>query len=113
METCIIERKSLADLYGTLGQARDRFERKLERMARYGYAAIVVEAELSVIRNPNDHLRHPTKMNPKAAILSLLAWTQRYNVHLWPCPGREAGEIVTFRLLERFFRDRGILIDAS
>lgn len=40
-----VERKSLSDLFGTLGQGRDRFERELERLATYRFAMVVVEAE--------------------------------------------------------------------
>lgn len=40
-----VERKSLADLFGTLGQGRERFVRELERLAEYKFAAVVVEAD--------------------------------------------------------------------
>lgn len=44
-----IERKSLQDLYGTIGQGRERFERELERLQSIadqpgGHAAVIVEA---------------------------------------------------------------------
>ena len=38
-----IERKSKTDAYSSLGQARARFRRELERLAKFDYAAIVVE----------------------------------------------------------------------
>ena len=44
-----IERKSLADLFGTLGQGRERFERELARLAELDRAAIVIEASLGHI----------------------------------------------------------------
>jgi hypothetical protein len=40
-----VERKSVADLFGTLGQGRDRFERELGRLAEMEYAAVVVEGD--------------------------------------------------------------------
>lgn len=55
-----IERKSLADLYSTIGQHRDRFEREIERLDRMTFALIVVEEDwrsiLTSIR-PRHHCR--------------------------------------------------------
>ena len=39
-----IERKSLADAFGTIGGQRKRFQRELERMTSFKYAAVVIEA---------------------------------------------------------------------
>lgn len=38
-----IERKSLSDLFGTLGKGHKRFKRELERAKDYDYFAVVVE----------------------------------------------------------------------
>jgi len=40
-----VERKSLADLFNTLGQNRGRFQRELERLAQLNYAAVVIEGD--------------------------------------------------------------------
>ena len=66
-----IERKSKADAYGSLGQGRARFRRECERLAALDYAAIVVEDTVP------GFLRRPahSKMNPRSAIGSLLAWS--------------------------------------
>ncbi len=97
-----IERKTLADLVKSLGHDRARFEREMQRMAQLHYGAIVVEAELSNLICPNESLSFPTKMNPKSMINTLLAWSVRYGVHVWLCPGRGIAEQVTYRLLERW-----------
>lgn len=104
----VIERKTLTDLYTTLGQHRDRFQREFERMSRFGYAALVIEADWTSIARPNDALDWPTELNPKSVIATLLAWSQRYGVHLFPCPNRNFAEQLTFRLLERWVRDQGL-----
>lgn len=39
-----VERKSLEDLYSTLGQGRERFERELQRLQEMQFSAIVIEA---------------------------------------------------------------------
>jgi ERCC4-type nuclease len=100
-----VERKSLADLFHTLGQGRERFERELERLAAMQFAAVVVEADwLKILSDPPDHSR----LNPKTIFRSVIAWQQRFpRVHWWPCPNRRFAEIVTLRILERFLKDRG------
>ncbi len=46
-----VERKSVADLFSTLGQQRDRFERELNRLNQYRMAAVVVEGDWRAILN--------------------------------------------------------------
>lgn len=112
-ESIAIERKSLADLYGSMGGGRQRFEAEIVRLSAYEYPAIVIEAELSAIYAPNAHLDHPTEMKPKSVIASLTAWSVRYGIHIFCCPDRTFAEIVTFRLLERFYREHRMRIDGS
>ncbi|HEY1189545.1 MAG TPA: ERCC4 domain-containing protein [Gemmata sp.] len=98
-----IERKSLSDLYGTLGQGRERFERELERLAAMRWAAVVIEADLAeIITQPPPH----SQLDPKTVFRSILAWSVRYpNVHWLPCGDRRLAEVTTFRLLERFVKE--------
>jgi len=99
-----IERKSLIDAYSTFGQGRQRFQRELSRMASYQFAAVVIEAcwDTIVLRPPAR-----SRLNPKTVVSSIAAWCMRYNnVHFWTCPNREFAERFTFRLLERFWKDR-------
>lgn len=99
-----VERKSIDDLYGTLGGQRERFERELERLSAMRFAAVVVEAELSeVLGSPPPR----SQLSPKTVVRSVMAWQQRYpRVHWWFCPGREVAEVVTLRILDRYLRDR-------
>ena len=100
-----VERKSKADAFSTIGTAnRERFVRELERLAEYQFAAVVVEAEWSeIVSNPPSH----TQVQPKTLLRSVLAWEQRYpRVHWHFVPGRDAGEVMTYRILERFWRER-------
>ncbi len=95
-----IERKSLADAFGTLGQGRDRFERELQRLASYEVAAVVIEASWADIL-----AGHPrSNLNPKTIHRSLIAWQQEFgNIHWWTCDGRAMAEATTYRILERFW----------
>jgi len=98
-----VERKSLADLFGTLGGGRERFVRELERLNQLEYAAAVVEASWDdILRDPPPH----SALNPKTIHRSVIAWQQRYpRVHWWMVGSRRLGEITTFRILERFHRE--------
>lgn len=101
-----IERKSLEDLFNTLGQGRARFQRELDRLSApsYEFSAVVCEADWSMI------LAYPperSQLRPKTVFRSVIAWQMRYpRLHWWMCPGRAFAEKVTFRLLERFWKER-------
>ena len=98
-----IERKSIGDLFGTIGGGRARFERELERLAGMEFAAVVCEADWALIyNNPPRH----TELKPKTVFASVIAWQQRYpRIHWWMLPDRRFAEVATFRILERFYRE--------
>lgn len=95
-----IERKSVADLFATLGSRRDRFEAEIARLhERVEFSAVVVEGtEADVITwRGNGPL-------PKSVLGTIDAWEQRYHrVRWWLCCGRAAAEAKTFRALRRFW----------
>lgn len=96
-----VERKSLDDIYHTLGQGRERFEREHQRMAGLDFAAVVIEATWEEI------LAHPparSRLPPKVVIRTAMAWGMRYGVHWWAVGGRRMAEVATFRLLEQWWR---------
>ncbi|HZZ79635.1 MAG TPA: ERCC4 domain-containing protein [Gemmataceae bacterium] len=98
-----IERKSLADAYGTFGRGRERFERELARLAAFRFAAVVVEAEWSaVLASPPARSR----LKPRSVMGSIIAWQVRYPTVQW-CffPGRDVAEAFTARMLDRFYRE--------
>jgi ERCC4-type nuclease len=102
-----IERKSISDLFNTLGQSRARFVRELDRLAAYQFAAIVVEAEWSEILTAPAAGLVRSQLDPKTIYRSVIAWQQRYpNVHWWMCAGRDHAEVTTFRILERWWQER-------
>lgn len=98
-----IERKSFNDLYQTLGKERARFVRELERLSKMPFALVVVEAPWEKILGG-----HPkSKLNPKTIWHSVIAWRMRYpTVHWEMCMSREVAEKLTFRTLDRFWRDK-------
>lgn len=98
-----VERKSLADLYGTLGKGRERFERELARLDRMDAACVIVEACWhEIIECPPVHSR----LSPRSVYRSILAWSQRFpRVHWWTVADRAMGEITVYRWLERWWKD--------
>ena len=99
-----VERKSLNDLFHTLSQGRDRFERELARLDAMQVAAVMVEAEWTTVFTDPPRFSH---LEPKTVFRSVLAWTQRFpRVHWFLVPDRAFGEAATLRILERFLRER-------
>lgn len=78
-----VERKSLSDLCGSLGNDRDRFEREIMRMAAYRFKALVIEASEEDIRAGN----YRSKIHPNAVIGALRSWEVNYDLHVKFCGG--------------------------
>ena len=102
-EVCI-ERKSLTDLYGTLGGGRERFERELERMSKIRVAHVVIEASwIAILQSPPER----SKLNPKSVFRSINAWEQEFpTIHWQFMDARTLAEHKTFRILERFWNKK-------
>ena len=94
-----IERKTHKDAYSSLGKERGRFEREMMRLAEMDYAAIVIESSLTEFLIP------PTfsKMNPRSATVTLIAWSIKYGVHIFFACDRAHGNALTRKLLEKYW----------
>ena len=53
-----IERKSIPDLYGTLGKGHKRFQRELERAKDMKYFAILVDGTFTAVKNKDFDYSH-------------------------------------------------------
>ncbi|MCJ7771568.1 MAG: ERCC4 domain-containing protein [Desulfobacterales bacterium] len=97
-----VERKSLVDLFGSVGNGRARFEREMERMKEFDYAALVIENDFrTMFCNPPSR----SKMSPKSVFRTLIAWSQRYDVYIWNMWDRTSAEKVTHLVLKRYYDD--------
>lgn len=97
-----IERKSLADLYGTLGQNRERFEAEHERLADMSAAFVVIEATWpEILSSPPIE----SKLNPKTVFRTAISWQLRYGVPWLALGDRRLCEHFTFRTLEKWWRE--------
>jgi len=98
----VVERKSLPDIFGTVGRGRKRFERELVRMQDYRWRTIVIEGtlpELVTWRSPR-----AGKVQASHVLGSLLAWEIRYGVtHCFAGP-REYAARYAYRWLEMRYR---------
>ena len=97
-----VERKTPSDLFSSVGNGRARFEREMVRMSEMDYATIVIETSLAgIFMNPPNR----SKMLPKAVFRTLLSWSVKYNIYVWPAWNREAGEKITYLLLKNFYEN--------
>ena len=94
-----VERKSPGDLVGCLknGQ-RERFERELSRGRGLDYFALVVECDLAGLAKGD----YRSRMLPKAVVQSILAFSVRYRLPIFFCPGREYAARVVESLLLKY-----------
>lgn len=98
-----IERKNPSDLFLSMGKDRERFEKEWYRMADFDYAALVIELDYHSIYTAPPEL---SKMRSKAVFRSIIAISQRWGIHCFPCRDRGMGEKTTLILLKRFWEDR-------
>jgi ERCC4-type nuclease len=94
-----IERKSISDFTSSIGKGRDRFQREFERMAKFRYAALVVECGYW-------HLlmgMYRSLIRSDSAVNTAFSWSIRYKIPVWYVGNRAGGEDATRRLLIRFW----------
>ena len=99
-----VERKSLEDLYCTLGQHRDRFEAELFRLNMLTDGGdVVIEAGVDTIAERPPEF---SKLLPKTVSRSIIAWRFRFpRVQWWTMPDRRYAEAWTFQLLRRVWKN--------
>ncbi len=105
-----VERKSLADLYGTLGRGRKRFEREFERMQTMDASMIVIEATWQEIAYPgmdeygNENYNWNSRLSANSVLGTIVAWSGKYPKTRWKAAGnRKGGENATFEFLRNWF----------
>jgi len=97
----IIERKTLPDLYGIIGNGRDRFKRELQQLKDgCEFPILLIEGNVSDIFN-EFALPYYSKIHPNAVIGSLISWSVKYGVHIIFAGNRTKGELITAKYLTR------------
>ncbi len=91
-----IERKSAQDLYGTLFQGRERFERELERARAYKYRYLVIESTPFGFAQYMEWHRRDAQFN--AAFSTLIHYAERYGLKIRWLKTREGSADYVARL---------------
>lgn len=95
-----IERKELSDLLACLTTDRDRFTRELERLRGFEAAAVVVEATYNDIQAG----RYRSRMNPAAAVQSIISIMENYRLPFFFAGDRQTGERFTRDFIRHYHR---------
>ena len=107
-----VERKSLPDLLGCVGQQRERFDREVRRLLAYPCRALVVESTWAEVEAGEWR----SKVAPQAAIGSLLGWIEM-GLPVVMCGDHErAGKYVArllFTCARRRWRELRVFGDAA
>lgn len=100
-----IERKSQSDFLGSITQGRERFQREIERLNEMEHASVVIEADW---RGLLIEKAGYSRLNPMVISRTITSWSIRYpRVHWWTCMNKRHAELMTFRLLDRFWELKG------
>jgi ERCC4-type nuclease len=76
----ILERKTLTDLITTVIQERTRFFKQCEKMSRYRWKALLIEASYEDIKTPYDEDEYNTLAHPNAVSGTLDALEARFGI---------------------------------
>lgn len=103
-----IERKSVGDFCGSITSDRDRFQREMRRLADLDYAAVVIEGSWPEFQSDARRSRVTT-----ATIQgTMIAWSMDYGVHFFPCMSRRHAEVMTLRILQRYWKKHQAELEA-
>ena len=99
-----VERKSLADLAGSLGKGHARFRRELERAKELDYFAIVVEGSVTDLEKKNWH--HSFQCKTKGFVLTKIAFTlhMKYGINVFFTKDRSDARVTIRNLFTAYLR---------
>lgn len=101
---CVVERKmSLDELAMCFTRGRDRFRREFERAHDSG-AIVWLLVENGSYEAIENH-RYRSKLNPKAFMSSLMAWSSRYDLRPVFCRAQTSGKLIK-EILYRDVKER-------
>jgi ERCC4-type nuclease len=105
-ELIAVERKSAADIVGSVCAGHTRFEREHHRMLNMvengGYVALVCEGNYAEI---DDGLRSEDRMQAANTLLgTMTSWPCKFRCPWYFAGDRRRAEIITFHLLSKWYR---------
>lgn len=94
-----IERKSIPDLFQSLGKGREREERKFQRLSEFHRKYLVIDGDWNDIFYPPPY----TMMNPKSVWETIHAWSIKYDVGIIFGKSRKSSQELVFKYLENYW----------
>jgi len=98
-----IERKSLGDLFSSLGVNRDKFNYEIERLTYVEQKHIIIEGTLDQCLHPE---RFFSKIHPNSVMGSLISLAEK-GIQVWLAGNHRDGNRLAKRILERFVEKEG------
>jgi DNA excision repair protein ERCC-4 len=97
-----IERKSLPDLFGTLGKGHARFKLELERAKTLDYFAIVIEGNYTQIKNKKFDGAYHSKMKGYVVAKILFTIHMKYKLPVFFCDNRVESKSVIKSIFDAY-----------
>ena len=99
-----IERKALADLFGSMTSGRLRFYNELRRLGEFRLAALIVEAPHDAVLRGS----RMTRISPGSMLRTIYAWCCGFGIQVHFCENSEKAEEKAYRLLVGWAESREI-----
>jgi ERCC4-type nuclease len=96
-----VERKAVADFYGSITSGRERLEAEFMRMESMEFSAIVIEGRFETVL---DSLFHGRRVSPNAIRATVASWSIKFKTRWFFSTSRDQAERLTLELLEKFYR---------
>ena len=110
-EEISIERKTLPDLFGTLGKGHARFKKELTRARELQYFAIVIEGNITQCLNKEFDGSHHTKMHGHVIMKILLTIHLKYGVPFFFTNGRVESKRLIKELFNSYITNRKYILE--
>ena len=99
-----LERKSLGDLFGTLGKGHTRFKKELERALKLDYFAIIIEGSYSSCYNKDFDGAFHSKMRGYVITSILFTIHLKYKVPFFFTNGRTESKRIIKELFNAYIK---------
>ena len=99
-----IERKSVPDLFQTLGKGHKRFKRELERSKNYEFFAIVVEGAFSRVYNKNFEGAEYTRLSGVTVAQICTTLLVKYSIPIIYCNSREESSMFILSIFKSYYK---------
>lgn len=103
----VIERKSAADLLGSITAGNARFRREHERMGSIvdncGFACVIIEGNLAAICDELDDPNGGRQISSNTVLGVVATWPRRYRVPWFFAGDRRRAELLGFRIFWKWY----------